>query len=419
MKFVSKLTAFFLALVTLLLLTSCTRDEKTEDTTSDTAPSSTGAVKTKETMLSFDYEIDSETKASLSFVGKEGKAEKVKVSTTGHAPSEIDLTAVSDKVLSTSDGVVFDGSEDSIRTVDINLDGHLDFLLKAWDEDSYTPFFTFLWNPDNASFVYACVLGNPYVESTSGRVFSNVYSDGAEAVYIYEPSEMSLILRDSWAPSEELEFLSDISQYEEYIEPAEADEYLILVNDDNTLDMDYVPEDLFDLVDTRNDGRNTQQMRLYAAKALEALLIEMRESGYRDVSVTSAYRDYQYQEGLFNSYVEQEMQNGLSNEEALKKVRTYSAEAGTSEHQTGLCCDMHNLPAADQAFKEERSYKWLKENSWKFGFVLRFPEDKETVTDIEFEPWHYRFVGRYNADKMNGLGMCLEEYTSYLNGMIK
>ena len=230
---------------------------------------------------------------------------------------------------------------------------------------------------------------------------------------------MSLILRDSWAPSEELEFLSDISQYEEYIEPEEADEYLILVNDDNTLDMDYVPEDLFDLVDTRNDGRNTQQMRLYAAKALEALLIEMRESGYRDVSVTSAYRDYQYQEGLFNSYVEQEMQNGLSNEEALKKVRTYSAEAGTSEHQTGLCCDMHNLPAADQAFKEERSYKWLKENSWKFGFVLRFPEDKETVTDIEFEPWHYRFVGRYNADKINGLGMCLEEYTSYLNGMIK
>ena len=75
---------------------------------------------------------------------------------------------------------------------------------------------------------------------------------------------------------------------------------------------------------------------------------------------------------------------------------------------------MHNLPSASQRFAEKDAYKWLIENAHKFGFILRFPEDKEEITGYSFEPWHYRFVGRYHAAEMYRLGMCREEYVAYL-----
>ena len=216
-------------------------------------------------------------------------------------------------------------------------------------------------------------------------------------------------------PAEEdlvVSFLSDLSAYEEYMNPADRDGYLILVNNDNTIDETYLPTDLTDLADTRKDGRNVQQMRLYAAKALEALYIEMRAAGYKDVSVTSAYRSYSYQNSLFNMYTANEMKAdpSLTLAQAQAITATYSARPGTSEHQTGLCCDMHNLGAADVAFAKKEAYTWLTENAWKFGFILRFPQGKEDITGISFEPWHYRYVGRYHAKAIHDAGLCLEEY---------
>ncbi|MBQ5389726.1 MAG: M15 family metallopeptidase, partial [Clostridia bacterium] len=151
-----------------------------------------------------------------------------------------------------------------------------------------------------------------------------------------------------------------------------------------------------------------------AEKALQALYIEMRAAGYTDVSVTSGYRSYDKQEYLYNLYTDREMKAGISREEAQKIVDTYSARPGTSEHQTGLCCDMHNLGSASQKFAKQEVYTWLIENCYKFGFILRFPEGKEDITGYDFEPWHYRFVGRFHASEMHRLGMCLEEYVAYL-----
>ena len=102
-------------------------------------------------------------------------------------------------------------------------------------------------------------------------------------------------------------FISDLADYEQYMDPAERDDYLILVNKTSTVSASDEPADLVDIADTRQDGRATQQMRLYAAKALEALFIEMRAYGYTDVSVTSAFRGYNYQEQLFTGYVSKEL----------------------------------------------------------------------------------------------------------------
>ncbi len=229
---------------------------------------------------------------------------------------------------------------------------------------------------------------------------------------------------DEEAPIPTFSFVADLSEFETYMNPTgeDRDAYLLLVNPDNPLSSDYIPSDLVDVKSTRKDGRNTQQLRLYAAKALEALMLEAEACGVVDtktpsgypLSVMSAYRSYAYQNSLFNTYVNREMQKGISRAEAEAIVVTYSCRAGTSEHQSGLCVDMHTLWSANVAFAKEDEAKWLAENCYKFGFVLRFPEDKVDITKITYEPWHFRYVGRYHAVKMNELEMCLEEYTEYL-----
>lgn len=215
-------------------------------------------------------------------------------------------------------------------------------------------------------------------------------------------------------------FTADLSAYEEYMNPTDRDAYLTLVNATHPLASDFIPADLTDLVNTRGDGRATQKMSLYAAKALEALFIEAKaenqltvnpKSGY-PLSVMSAYRSYAYQSSLFSHYTDNEMARNpaLTREQAEAITVTYSNRPGTSEHQLGLCVDMHDLSGADVSFKNSTSYPWLSENAWKFGFILRYPEDKVSETSVSFEPWHYRYVGRYHAKKIHDAGLCLEEY---------
>ncbi len=219
-------------------------------------------------------------------------------------------------------------------------------------------------------------------------------------------------------PEEEVpEFKADLSGYEPYM-TVDSEEYLILVNAKNTIDETYLPDDLTDVSDTRKDGRNVQKMRLAAEKALEAMFIEARANGFTDLSVTSAYRSFTYQSQLFSQYTQQEMANdpSLTKAEAEAITETYSARPGTSEHQTGLCCDLHNLPSADKRFASTPAAAWLKENCWKFGFILRYPENKTPVTGIDFEPWHFRFVGRKHAKAIMQNGLCLEEYVASIGG---
>ena len=212
------------------------------------------------------------------------------------------------------------------------------------------------------------------------------------------------------------EYAIDIEPYLEYIEPEDKYEYVFLVNPTHTLASDYVPEDLTDCGHTRKDGRATQKMRLAAAKALQAFLAEGKKTGkVTNVTVTSAYRSYSYQNQLFTQYFNRDWATGkyATKAECEAHVLTYSTKPGTSEHQSGLCCDMHNIPSAEQYFAQKPEAKWLAENCYRFGFILRYPEDKQDITKIIYEPWHFRFVGRDAATEMHEKGMCLEEYIEY------
>ncbi len=222
------------------------------------------------------------------------------------------------------------------------------------------------------------------------------------------------------APVYELNFTNDLSEYEKYMNPEDRDGYLTLVNTVNHLDRTYTPSDLVDCKYT-GTGRTTQQLRLYANKALEALMMEMQSAGYYGMMVLSGFRSYDKQAYLFNQYTANELaaNPNLSTEQAEQIVLTYSTRPGTSEHQTGLAVDMDTLGTFTTDFEYEEEYAWLQENAWKFGFILRFPKNKTSITTIQFEPWHYRYVGRYHAKKIHDSGLCLEEYVEqWKNGLI-
>ena len=218
---------------------------------------------------------------------------------------------------------------------------------------------------------------------------------------------------ESWESG--YEYLTDMSSFRDAIEPANRDAYLILVNKENALTTTYTPADLTDVTNMREGYTNTQKLCETAERALQALYQDMAAAGYTDVGVTSGYRAYQVQELLFERYVLEEIEKGgLSRTEAEKKANRYSARAGQSEHQTGLAVDMYNTTAATVEFAESAAFGWLKENAHQYGFILRYPEDKTAVTGYDFEPWHFRYVGRYHATQMYEQGLCLEEYLTKL-----
>lgn len=214
------------------------------------------------------------------------------------------------------------------------------------------------------------------------------------------------------AASYELGFKEDLSEYEKYLDPEDRDGYLLLVNPEHPLGRDYKPSDLTLLTD-RREGRK-DELRLYAGKALEAFLMESRANGCKRMTSVSAYRPYNTQEYIFDNEVKGYMEEGMTREEAIKKARSDTAYPGESEHQSGLAVDVLDYGSTLSTFGGTFEAEWLAANCWKFGFILRYPEDKESITTYVYEPWHFRYVGRYHAKRIFDMHMCLEEYIEYL-----
>ena len=128
----------------------------------------------------------------------------------------------------------------------------------------------------------------------------------------------------------------------------------------------------------------------------------------------SAYRSTQEQTTLFNSMKQDYINQGMSEEEAFAATKQWRNEPGTSEHETGLAVDIvgaADINAALVESLEERDWAvWLREHAPEYGFILRYMKDKTDITGTSFEPWHYRYVGVEDAQKITAQGVCLEEY---------
>ena len=191
----------------------------------------------------------------------------------------------------------------------------------------------------------------------------------------------------------------DKTKYEDTEKTNIKDDNLMLVNKYYYLTEDYEPDDLVTLTSKYNTGVNSK-MRKEAANQF----MKMSDAATLDnitIKNASGYRSYKYQVNLYNKYVERD---------GKKAADTYSARPGFSEHQTGLTSDINQI---DNSFENTDAFKWLQDNSYKYGFILRFPKDKEDVTGYQYEPWHYRYVGEYVAEKMHDENLTLEEYYAY------
>ena len=208
----------------------------------------------------------------------------------------------------------------------------------------------------------------------------------------------------------EYSYMIDIEPYLESI----TAEYLLLANKQNPLGADFKPEVQKLTVPTANN--RILYLNEDAAKALEAMMLEMQASGVNDVMVTSAYRKYDRQQELWDRYCREERAKHptWSDEQVYAEVLTYSAYPGTSEHQTGLCVDFitSTMTELDNSFEQSQAFEWLSDNAYKFGFILRYDKDKVDVTGYSYESWHYRFVGRAAATEIHNSGVCFEEYLS-------
>lgn len=196
----------------------------------------------------------------------------------------------------------------------------------------------------------------------------------------------------------------DEPQEPEPAKPSAADnELLTLVNPWNEL-----PEDWqVDLV-TLSNGLQIDR-RCY--DALQEMMDACREAGYEPL-ICSAYRTQETQQDLFNNKVAKLEAEGKSHDEAVQEAGTVVAVPGTSEHQLGLTVDVVDVNNQNLTEEQEKTptQKWLMANSWRYGFIHRYPNSKSDITGIIYEPWHYRYVGKDAAQEIFNKGITLEEY---------
>lgn len=172
----------------------------------------------------------------------------------------------------------------------------------------------------------------------------------------------------------------------------------VLVNKNNMLPMNYVPNDL-EYIDIKYSYEN-KQLKKEAKEQFEKLSSDALAIGYRIVA-TSAYRPYDYQKDLYEYYVKEKGQDYAD---------LCSAKPGHSEHQTGLAVDVEGSNRSYDDFEDAIEFNWMRENAHKYGFVLRYPKGKEHITGFKYEPWHYRYVGIETASYIYEKNITLEEY---------
>lgn len=178
---------------------------------------------------------------------------------------------------------------------------------------------------------------------------------------------------------------------------------LMLVNYENEMPKDYVPKLSILEDDKKFDSRAINDL----VKMMEA----MQSAGITKIWAQSTYRDPTKQDKLIKESIQEYLEQGKTQEEAETLTARSIGEPYKSEHNLGLAVDFNYV---DYSFEDEPAFKWLMKHAQDYGFILRYPEDKEEITKIKYEPWHWRYVGTEYAKEIKEMGVCLEEYIEYL-----
>lgn len=185
-------------------------------------------------------------------------------------------------------------------------------------------------------------------------------------------------------------------------------DYTMLVNKDNLLESDFVPEDLIEIHEptgSKIDKTYINKLNKEAYASFKLMQAEALKNGY-EIFVDSSYRSYDYQVRVFDET--QELKG-------LEHTFNTVALPGASEHQTGLAIDVifrRNGEMIEEQKETDPEIIWLFNNCYKYGYILRYPKGKEDITGISFEPWHFRYVGLELAQELHENGLTLEEHYS-------
>lgn len=182
----------------------------------------------------------------------------------------------------------------------------------------------------------------------------------------------------------------------------------LLVNKENTLPEDYEVE-LISLPDGRSKA---------AEEAYEPLM-ELLDEGAAEglhLLICSSYRDKERQEELFDEDLEALLRKGYTYADAYEEVAKETMPPGCSEHSTGLAFDIvaRDYQMLDKGQEKTAENKWLRKHCAEYGFILRYPKGKEDITNISYESWHFRYVGKEVAEYIMDKGITLEEYLEEL-----
>ena len=186
----------------------------------------------------------------------------------------------------------------------------------------------------------------------------------------------------------------------------DSDELLTLVNAEHPMPSEWQCE----LVQL-NNGQNIDSR---AYEDLQQMMDTARAEGY-DPYICSSWRSHETQVRLFEEEIQSYKKQGYSEREAEVQAAQWVAVPGTSEHELGLALDI--VSVENQRLEESQentpTQQWLMEHCYEYGFILRYPKDKEDITGIGYEPWHYRYVGQDHARAIHESGVCLEEYVAH------
>ena len=231
---------------------------------------------------------------------------------------------------------------------------------------------------------------------------ANVSINNSSEVLLSSLDEKSLVYEDMESDYKELEYLEGILN----------DKYFVLINRDNKLDKSYVPSDLkkseAKFLEYVQDN-NLENATSYASKKM---FDAAAQDGISLIGI-SGYRSYSLQKRLYEARVR---------ENGEEKTRAYTAEPGASEHQSGLAIDIlcNEYQRLDEGFENTNAFRWLTENCYKYGFILRYLKGKEDITGYNYEPWHFRYIGNEEIAKdIMDRELAFEEYINEVRNKIE
>ena len=189
------------------------------------------------------------------------------------------------------------------------------------------------------------------------------------------------------------------------------DPRMVLVNHTNKMPDGYT-------FTTKECGSATAINKTLQTEAADAFLAMQAAAAKDGVTVwmQSGYRSVDYQKNLYDKKTRYFLEKGLSRDEALQQAATIVNPPGYSEHNCGLAADLNSPEhtGLDEGFENTEAFRWLCAHAEEYGFILRYPKDAEAVTEITYEPWHWRYVGPENAALINQSGLCFEDAVALL-----